>query len=238
MKSETTKTNVPAGKLDACRTSTLRQPSSDGGPAAAARPRVRLDALEDRSGGPGESQRGDFPAARRRRAHRPPRPPRGRSTRPPPRRRPACRATERRPVEPHPRPPVDGERDQRGGVGEELTDDELVGPPGGGEPCRGAPVDPGPRGRPAGTGACRRPRRPGRGAGCDAGRTGRRRTADAGRGRTGRSPAGLTGPPVRLPPPSSARAAEPAQAGREDAVEELALALSLPISASAERIRR
>ena len=59
MKSETTKTKVPAGKLDACRTSARRQPSSDGRPGARA---VGLVGPPTRSrtvsGGPGESHRG------------------------------------------------------------------------------------------------------------------------------------------------------------------------------------
>ena len=50
---------------------------------------------------------------------------------------------QRRPVELHPRPPVDDERDERSRVGEELADDELIGPPGGREARRRGPVDPG-----------------------------------------------------------------------------------------------
>ena len=144
MKSETTKTNVPAGKLDACRTSARRQPSSDDGPAAvASRPAVRLDALEDRQRrAGGEPARppsslldvGELAAGGSRRAAD--RRDRGRGGRR------LVEPGQRWPVELHPRPPVDGERDQRRRVGEELADDELVGAPSGREACRRRPVDP------------------------------------------------------------------------------------------------
>ena len=66
-------------------------------------------------------------------------------------------------------------------------------------------------GRPSDRGACRRPRRPGRGAGCGAGRSGRRRSAGAGRAGTGAPGAALTRLRVRPPPPSRAPGAEPAR---------------------------
>ena len=86
MKSETTKTNVPAGKLDACRTSARRQPSSDCGPAAP-HPARRRSARRGRgraAAAPARASAAGRRAARRRRARRPPRPSPGRSTAPPP----------------------------------------------------------------------------------------------------------------------------------------------------------
>ena len=144
MKSETTNTNVPAGKLDACRTSARRQPSSDGRPGGSrVGAAVRLDVLEDRQrragGEPAWSSSslldvGELAAGgSRRTADRRDRRRGGRRL---------VEPGQRRPVELHPRPPVDGERDQRGGVGEELADDELVGAPGGREARRRGPVDP------------------------------------------------------------------------------------------------
>ena len=94
MKSETTKTNVPAGKLDACRTSARRQPSSDAGPAAAAIGLVvRLERARARSAaGPARAIVVGPPVGRRRRARPRRQPLPGRSTQSPPPSPPACRA--------------------------------------------------------------------------------------------------------------------------------------------------
>ena len=213
MKSETTKTNVPAGKLDACRTSaseaaverrrsggsrvgTACAPRRARGPSAAGRPRASVVVLR---------------AARRRRARRRRQLLRGRSTRSRPRWPPACRARaavarrapsaaagrrRARPAEPC-RRRTRGRRTRR---------------------CparpRGAPTRASrstSAGRPVGTAACPRPRLPGRAVGSDAGRSERRRTACAGRGRRDARPRGSLALRVPPPPPSSAPAVEPAR---------------------------
>ena len=193
MKSETTKTNVPAGKLDACRTSASEAAVERRRPGGS---RVGPAVTPRRARGPSAAGRRRASAvgplaARRRRARRRRQPSRGRSTRSRPRWPPALSSHgQRRPVELHPRAPVDRERDQRRRVGEELADDELVGAARGRESCRRAPVDPG---RPVA-----RPVRPrardlvslARAVGSGAGRSERRRTACAERGRRDARPRG------------------------------------------------